>query len=245
MERSTAIVTGGAGGIGLGIAEALLVRNFNIIVFDIDRQRMKDVNNERIICMEVDVTNESSVVSAVNNVVNEFGKIDVLVNNAGVILSEPLINIMNSEQPRHSYDMFTQNLKTNLNSVFLVGSIVAEKMVLKRNKGIIVNISSICALGNPGQSAYSAAKAGVDALTKVWSRELGSFGIRVASVAPGFINIESTKLALSEKKLKDLESKIPLRRLGGIHNVAQVVLQVLDNDYINGNIIAVDGGLTL
>lgn len=245
MSKPTAIVTGGAAGLGLATAEALAKRDYNTVIFDIDRTRLTALAHTLFTCFEVDVTDEAEVIAAVNKVVAGFGTIDVLVNNAGTIMSEPLVNIMNREQPRHSFTLFTQNITINLNAVFLVGSVVAEQMILKRTKGVVVNISSICAGGNAGQSAYSAAKAGVEALTRVWSKELGVFGIRVAAIAPGFMDTESTNLALNEKKLKELTAKTPLRRLGTAQNVAQAVLSVLDNDFINGAVIAVDGGITL
>lgn len=244
-DKPTAIVTGGAGGLGLVIAEALAERGYQTIIFDMDKIRLAALATSRFTCIEVDVTDEAQVIAAVGRVINDFGAIDVLVNNAGAIMSEPLINIMNREQPRHRFSSFKQNIAINLNAVFLVGSVVAEQMVSKRTKGVLINISSICAGGNAGQSAYSAAKAGVEALTRVWSRELGVFGIRVAAVAPGFMDTESTHLALNDQKLKDLKAKTPLRRLGAAQNVAQAVLSIIDNDFINGAVIAVDGGVTL
>ena len=110
---------------------------------------------------------------------------------------------------------------------------------------MIINISSISASGNAGQTAYSAAKAGVEAMTRVWSKELGVFGIRVAAVAPGFIDTESTRKALNEQKLRELSGRIPLRRLGRETNVAGAVLAIIENDYISGAVIPVDGGMVL
>jgi 3-oxoacyl-[acyl-carrier protein] reductase len=244
-EKRVAIVTGGAGGIGLGIADTLADAGFNVIVFDISKERLAALDAARLTGMQVDVTSEPEVTVAVDDIMKRFGAIHVLVNNAGTIYNEPLINIMNREQPRHSFETFKKNVDINLNAVFLVGSVVAEKMVLKRTPGVIINISSISASGNAGQTAYSAAKAGVEAMTRVWSKELGVFGIRVATVAPGFIDTESTRKALSEQKLKEISERIPLRRLGKESNVARVVLEIIANDYINGSVIPVNGGLVL
>ena len=160
-EKRVAIVTGGAGGIGLGIADTLADAGFNVIVFDISKERLAALDTARLTGMQVDVTSEPEVTVAVDNIIKRFGAIHVLVNNAGTIYNEPLINIMNREQPRHSFETFKKNVDINLNAVFLVGSVVAEKMVLKRTPGVIINISSISASGNAGQTAYSAAKAGV------------------------------------------------------------------------------------
>jgi 3-oxoacyl-[acyl-carrier protein] reductase len=244
-DKRLAIVTGGAGGIGLGIANVLADAGFIVVVLDISKERLASLDGTRLVGIHVDVTNEAEVVTAVEEITNRFGIIHVLVNNAGTIYNEPLINIMNREHPRHYFMTFKQNIEINLNAVFLMGSVVAEKMVLKRTPGVIVNISSICASGNAGQTAYSAAKAGVEAMTRVWSKELGAFGIRVAAVAPGFIDTESTRKALNEQKLKEICGRIPLRRLGKETNVAKVVLAIIENDFINGVIIPVNGGMVL
>lgn len=244
MSEPVAVVTGGAGALGHVIAESLLKRGWNVAVFDRVAATF-EAPAHRFACIDVDVTDETAVVEAVNRTINELGEIRLLVNCAGSIMSEPLINITNREHPRHALALFKENLEINLTSVFLVSSIVAEKMVFRRTQGLIVNISSVCAYGNRGQSAYSAAKAGVEALTKVWGKELGAFGIRVAAIAPGFIDTDSTARALSEQKLKEIQSRTPLRRLGRAEDVAKAVLAVLDNDFINGAIIPVDGGVTL
>ena len=244
-EKRLAIVTGGAGGIGLGIADALTDAGFKVVVFDISEERLAALDGTRLTGIRVDVTSETEVVAAVGEVIHRFGTIHVLVNNAGTIYNEPLINIMNREHPRHSFETFRKNIDINLNAAFLVGSVVAEQMALTRTPGVIINISSISASGNAGQTAYSAAKAGVEAMTRVWSKELGVFGIRVAAVAPGFIDTESTRKALNEQKLRDLSGRIPLRRLGRETNVAGAVLAIIENDYINGAVIPVDGGMVL
>jgi 3-oxoacyl-[acyl-carrier protein] reductase len=118
-------------------------------------------------------------------------------------------------------------------------------MVTRRTKGVIVNISSISACGNEGQTAYSAAKAAVNAMTVTWSKELGRWGIRCNAVAPGFIGTESTRHALSESNLKHVQDSTPLRRLGKAEEVAHAVTALIENDFINGVILDVNGGLTI
>lgn len=244
-DQRIAIVTGGAGGLGLSIANALADAGFTVIVFDISKERLVALDGTRIIGFYVDVTNETDVENAVNGITSQYGNITVLINNAGTIYSEPLINLTNKEQIRHNFNTFKQCIDINLNSVFLVGSAVAEKMILKRTPGVIVNISSISASGNAGQTAYSAAKAGVEAMTRVWSKELGVFGIRVAAVAPGFIDTESTRKALNNQKIKEIRDCTPLRRLGNDTNVAKAVMAIIENDFINGVVIRVNGGMVL
>lgn len=245
QDKRHAIVTGGAGGLGLCIANTLADAGFGVVVFDISEERLALLDGKRLVGYHVDVTNEIEVTSAVEEIIDRFGTINVLVNNAGTIYSEPLINIMNRGQPRHNFNTFKQNIEINLTAVFLVGSVVAEKMVLNRTPGIIINISSISAGGNAGQTAYSAAKAGVEAMTRVWSKELGVFGIRVAAIAPGFIDTESTRKALTEQKRKEICGRTPLRRLGREVEVAKAVLAIIENDFISGAIIPVNGGMVL
>ena len=124
-------------------------------------------------------------------------------------------------------------------------SVVVEQMVMHRSKGVIVNISSISACGNEGQTAYSAAKAGVNAMTVTWSKELGPMGIRCNAISPGFIDTDSTHNALKEKIIAHIHSNTPLRRLGQVEEVSQAVASVIANDFINGVILNVDGGLKI
>lgn len=244
LKDKVAIVTGGAGNLGLSIAKGLLVNDVTVIVLDIDKEKLKQLDR-RFIAYDVDITNYQLVQECIDDIINRFSKIDILVNNAGVIYNEPLINIMNPFSMKHSYDTFKKNLEINLNSVFILSSIVAEKMVLKRTKGVIINISSISAKGNAGQTAYSASKAAVEAMTKTWAKELGSFGIRSNAIAPGFINTESTNIALSEKNIKHIVSNTPLKRLGESENIFQSVTYIIENDFVTGTVIEVNGGLTI
>src|SRR5204862_2997 len=129
---------------------------------------------------------------------------DILINNAGILYSAPLVRISTAGIEKHDPAMWNKVLATNLSSVFYMTSCIVEKMISTRTKGVIVNISSVSASGNAGQSAYSAAKAGVNALTATWAKELSALGIRVVAVAPGFTETESTKEALNETALQEI-----------------------------------------
>jgi len=245
-NKKIIIITGGASGLGKNMVSYFsAIDEYEVVVFDINKKALKYFINTPIKTFYVDVTNEDQVIEGVNSVFKKYGEIDVLVNNAGIIYNEVLINMMNREDMKHKYKNFKKYLSVNLDSVFLMGSNVAEKMVMKRTKGVIINISSICSIGNAGQSAYSAAKAGVNALTKTWSKELGIFGIRVVSIAPGFINTESTNEALTDSILKHIKSNTPLRKLGRPDNISSTVKFIIDNDFINGTIVEINGGLVL
>ncbi|MCP4370159.1 MAG: SDR family oxidoreductase [Deltaproteobacteria bacterium] len=244
IKDSVAIVTGGGSGLGLGIASVLLEKQAKVVVLDIDKEKLAKLS-EKFIKYQVDVTNYEAVQAAIDDVVSKYERIHILVNNAGAIYNEPLINVMNRENMKHSYENFKKFLDVNLNSVFIMSSIVAEKMVLKRTKGVIINISSISANGNAGLSVYAAAKAGVNALTKTWAKELGVLGIRTVAIAPGFINTESTNKALSKEVISHIKREVPLRNLGKVEDIAHSVLYAIENEYLNGAVIEVNGGLTI
>ena len=237
-----ALVTGGANGLGLAIAEYLMSMGAVTVVADVDKDALGKIS-PRLDGRQVDVTNQEAVQGLVDGVVREHGRVDILVNNAGVIFSEPFVNVMNPNGIMHDYDAFRQNLLVNLDSVFLVSSAAVEQMVRSRSGGVIVNISSISAKGNEGQTAYSAAKSAVNALTLTWARELGRWGIRVNAVAPGFIDTPSTRQSLSQAIVEHVESATPLRRLGTPREIAQAVGAVIENEFISGAILDVNGGL--
>jgi 3-oxoacyl-[acyl-carrier protein] reductase len=244
LKEKVALITGGAKGLGLAIATHLQEQGVQVVVADLDRAALINLP-EHFDCHELDVTCPDDAKSVVNEIIERYGRIDVLVNNAGVIYSEPMVNIMNPAEMMHDYNRFRDSIIVNLDSVFIMTSAVVEKMVLKRIKGCIVNISSICACGNEGQTSYSAAKAGVNAMTVTWSKELGRLGIRCNAVAPGFINTDSTHAALSESTIKHIVSNTPLRRLGEANEVAHAVASLITNDFINGAVLHVNGGLNI
>lgn len=244
IDGAVALVTGGAKGLGRAIAERLDALGATVIVADCNRAALGALP-PALTGEYLDVTRPDDVRALLSALVEKHGRIDVLVNNAGVIYSEPLVNIMNPDGIMHDYDRFRDALTVNLDSVFIMTSAAVEQMVTRRTKGVIVNISSISACGNEGQTAYSAAKAAVNAMTVTWSKELGRLGIRCNAVAPGFIGTESTRHALSEPTLKHIQDNTPLRRLGKAEEVAHAVAAVIENDFINGVILDVNGGLTI
>jgi len=244
LEGAVSLVTGGSKGLGLAIAHHLQAEGGRVVVADIDTvalNALPEIFDRRVL----DVTRPDEARSIAQALITTYGRIDVLVNNAGVIYSEPMVNLMNPAGMMHDYDRFRKNLSVNLDSVFIMTSAVVEQMVLRRTKGVVVNISSISARGNEGQTAYSAAKAAVNAMTVTWAKELGRFGIRCNAVAPGFIDTPSTRTALNEAIIKHIEAETPLRRLGRAEEVAQAVVAAISNDFLNGTILDVNGGVTI
>ena len=244
IEGCVSLVTGGCGGLGRPIADALQNAGAKTIIADYNDESLAALP-ETYGSIKIDVTEPQSVKSAVDDVVAKYGPIDLLVNCAGRIVSAPFVNIMNPAGMMLSYVQFRQDLLINLDSVFMVTSAVVEKMVMKRKRGCIINISSISARGNEGQTSYSAAKAAVEAMTITWAKELGRFGIRSNAIAPGFVDTPSTHAALTSAQIKHITDSTPLKRLGNAEEIAAAVLALAGNDFINGAILAVNGGLTI
>jgi 3-oxoacyl-[acyl-carrier protein] reductase len=239
------IVAGGAGSIGRAVVAALLSRGANVVVLDANVDDPVAVSANGATHILTDAADEASVEAAIRSANAQIGKIFVLVNCAGAIHSEALVNLSSSTGRRHRADSWDRVLRSNLTATFLVSAHVAEHMASTRTKGVIINFSSIAAAGNAGQSAYSAAKAGVEALTAVWAKELGPLGIRVVALAPGFVDTPSTHAALSESAITEWTRRTALRRLAKPEEIAGAVLFAIDNDFLTGRTIAIDGGLTI
>lgn len=241
------IVTGGLKGIGRALVEKLLDQGSIVGIFDIDKEGLAALENHHrnLYCFECDVTHHQQIEDAVDKFYQKFKKIDVLVNNAGILYSAPLLSITPDGIKKHDREMWEKVIATDLSSVFYMTVDVVEKMVLSRTKGVIVNIGSVSAAGNAGQSAYSAAKAGVNALTATWAKEIGFYGIRVVGVAPGYTDTESTHQAVNEDVLNDVIKRVPLRRLAKAEEIADGILSVIQNDFFHGKILEVDGGLVI
>jgi 3-oxoacyl-[acyl-carrier protein] reductase len=243
-EDSVILITGGAKGLGLAMVHYFVERKARVAVVDLDEAGLAELP-EGVTGHVLDVTSANDAATVVAAIEDEVGPITALVNNAGVIYSEPFVNIMNADGMMHDYARFRRSVQLNMDSVFIMTSAVVERMIRGRRHGAIVNISSISAGGNEGQTAYSAAKAGVNAMTVTWSKELGRWGIRCNAVAPGFIGTESTHHALSEAIVTHVRDNTPLRRLGEPHEVAQAVHALIENDFMNGVVLDVNGGLTI
>lgn len=245
LQNKVAIVTGGASGLGKAITEILLQNGTKVVVLDINSVLLDSLEeNENLLKIACDITQENEIAKAIKQIKMKFSKIDILVNNAGILYSEPLINILSKEK-RHSVAMWQKVIDINLTAPFVLGSYVAEQMIMNRTKGVIVNISSISARGNAGQSAYSAAKAGLESMTKVWAKELGGFGIRSVAIAPGFMDTESTHVAVNEKILQEMKNQTPIKRLGKSEHIADTVKFVIENEHISGKTLEIDGGLVI
>ncbi len=240
-DKKVALVTGGSRGIGKACALELARAGYDVVINYAGNVDAANKTVEEIKALGVDsaaykfdVSDKEQVNANIAEIVEKYGRIDVLVNNAG-ITRDGLFMRMSDE----NWDAV---INTNLSSAFYVSQPVV-KVMMKQRSGAIVNMSSVVGVsGNAGQANYSAAKAGLIGLTKTLAKELGSRGIRVNAVAPGFINTDMTK-DLDTSKFLDF---IPLKRLGEVEDIAKAVkFLAVDSDYVTGQVLEVDGGLII
>lgn len=237
LENKIAIVTGASQGIGRCIAETFAREGAKVIAVDINKLPYE---NKNIYGYEVNVTNRKGIKEFFDKISEKFGKIDVLVNNAG-ITRDALIQKMTEE-------MWDLVIDVNLKGLFNITQLVGPNMV-ENGGGSIINIASIVGeFGNVGQTNYAATKAGVIGMTKTWAKEFSRKGarVRVNSVSPGYINTDMMK-TVPEKVLDNMRSKTMLGRLGEPEEIANAVLFLASDEssYVTGHNLSVNGGMRL
>lgn len=244
LKDKVTIITGAGSGIGKGTALLFGKEGAKVVVADVNEKGGEETASEirqnggESFYAKLDVSNREQVKNIVQETLNKYGKIDVLINNAGII-QDALVVKMTEEQ----WDsVININLKGPFNCIQAVVGTMIEK-----GGGVIINVSSIVGLyGNIGQTNYAAAKAGLIGMTKTLGKELGKKGIRVNAIAPGFIFTPMTA-TIPEKILEMMKEKTPLKRLGLPEDVANTLLFLASDEasFINGAVISVDGGLLL
>jgi 3-oxoacyl-[acyl-carrier protein] reductase len=243
-EMPVAVVTGSARGIGLEIARTLGESGYRVVLSDINEAGLETAKRELsaanivVATCVADVSKAEDAEKLTSSAIEAFGRIDVLVNNAG-ITRDGLIMRMDEA----AWDLV---LKINLKGAFLMSKAVVRPM-LKQKHGVVINISSVIGLmGNAGQANYAASKAGLIGFTKSFAKEFGRKGIRANAIAPGFINSEMTAV-LSEKVKEQMLEQIPMNQFGNPRDVANaVVFRASDKaSYITGQVLTVDGGMVM
>jgi 3-oxoacyl-[acyl-carrier protein] reductase len=250
LETVKAIVTGGASGLGRYFVRQLASAGALIATGDVDTAGLDMLKTEtaglpgRIFTMKLDVSQESSIVDFVKEASRQFNGINTLINNAGILRDGMLAQPEAGWIKKLPTSQWKRVIDVNLTGPYLMTrEVVADMLMRGIKEGVIVNISSVARAGNPGQSNYSASKAGLDAATRTWALELASNGIRVGGIAPGLIDTPMLD-EIPEEPRKALIERIPLMRVGTPHEIWLAVKFIIECDYFTSRVIEVDGGVT-
>ena len=250
LKDRVTLITGGAAGIGKATARRFVEAGATVVICDVNQEAGEATVQElgpNVVFYLVDVTDRQAVQAWVDDVVDKYGRVDVLVNNAGILRDNQLVKVKDGklvkQMPEADFDLV---IAVNLKGVFNCTQAVAPYMI-KQGSGVILNASSVVGLdGNFGQTNYVATKAGVIGMTKVWARELGRYNIRVNAVAPGFIATEILK-SMPEKIIERMKARIPLGRMGQPRDVADAYLFLASDEasFISGAVLRVDGAIVV
>jgi 3-oxoacyl-[acyl-carrier protein] reductase len=252
-NQRVVIVTGGANGIGRATVKHFYEQGARVAIWDLDDEAGRALESEiqagngQARYQKVNVTDPESVESGVREVVDRWGRIDVLINNAGILRDSQLVKYKEGQlKSRMSVEDFDAVITVNLRGVFLCTRAVSPFMI-EQGAGRIINVSSVVGIyGNFGQTNYVAAKAGVIGMTRVWSRELGRYGITVNVIAPGFIETDMTR-QMPEKILNMMVARTPLGRMGKPEDIAHAFAFLASDEaaFISGAVLPVDGGMVI
>ncbi len=252
INEKVVVVTGGGRGLGAAMAKRLATCGAKLALVDMDADSLaviaaecKEAGAAAVATYTVNVAIEAEVEALFKKVGEDLGAPHALVNNAGITRDALLLKYRDGEQvSKMSIEQWQAVIDVNLTGVFLCGREAAAAMIEAGQPGCIVNIASISRAGNMGQTNYSASKAGVEAMTVVWAKELARYGIRAMAIAPGFIGTDMV-MAMKPEARDKLTAMIPTKRLGAPDEIAHTVQFILENDYLSGRCIDVDGGLRL
>ena len=251
LKDKVIVITGAALGLGEKTAEVLSAEGANLALVDLDAADLKkavDLCSKAGVKVKgygADVADEQAVVTLFNDIEKDFGGVDGLINNAGITKDGLLVKIKEGKVVgKMSVDDFNKVIAVDLRGVFLCAREAAAHMIEGGRKGVIINISSISREGNVGQTNYSAAKAGVSAMTVTWSKELAHHKIRVAGIAPGYCDTRMMA-TVPPKILERIIATIPVERLAEPADIADAASFILRNDYFDGRMLEMDGGLRI
>jgi 3-oxoacyl-[acyl-carrier protein] reductase len=250
LKDKVALITGGGAGIGKATAKRFAEEGAQVVICDVNQEAGEDAAQElgsEHSYYQVDVSDRTAVQTWVDDVASKYGRVDVLINNAGVLRDNLLVRVKDGElvkqMPEADFDLV---IAVNLKGVFNCTQAVTPYMI-NGGGGVILNASSVVGLdGNFGQTNYVATKAGVIGMTKVWARELGRYNIRVNAIAPGFIATEMI-MAMPEKIREAMIARTPIRRAGEPRDIANAYLFLASDEasFISGAVLRVDGGVVI
>jgi len=250
LHNKVIAVTGAGQGLGRAMAVYLAGKGARLAIIDLDETHMAETlrqveaagsTGRTYVC---NVAKEDQVESTFTAIAADLGGLHGLVNNAGILRDGLMVKVKDGEVTKMSLAQWQSVIDVNLTGVFLCGREAAIQMIKGGEGGCIINISSISRAGNMGQSNYSAAKAGVASMAVVWAKELARYGIRANAIAPGFIATEMTA-SMKPEALEKMTAGIPAKRMGVPDEIAHAVTFLLENDYMSGRVVEVDGGLRL
>lgn len=251
LQGKVIAITGGGQGLGRAMALDLAAKGAKLALIDLNEEQLQETvklieeagSQARYYMANVAV--EEAVEGVFKQIVSDFNALDGLVNNAGITRDGLFIKAKDGQVvAKMTLQQWQQVIDVNLTGVFLCAREAAAQMIELGSKGVIINISSISRSGNMGQTNYTAAKSGVAAMAVTWAKELSRYGIRVAAVAPGFIETAMTA-GMKPEALEKVCAGIPMRRLGVPAEIAHSVRYILENDYFTGRVIECDGGLRI
>jgi 3-oxoacyl-[acyl-carrier protein] reductase len=236
------LVTGAAGEIGAHLAAHFAGRGWSVVGADIRAPRAAVPGVDVRI---VDLADGAAASAAFADIARTHGAMGVLVNCAGRIANAPLVALGANGWTVHDFALWDSVIASSLTTAFHASALAVKTMLEARAPGLVINVSSVCAAGNPGQAAYSAAKAGLNGLTLALAKELGPAGIRVVGLAPGYCDTASMRDSVPAARLPRVVGAVPLRRLGTLEDIAGAVDFIIANQYVNGTIVELDGGLVI
>jgi len=251
IKGNTFVVTGGAQGLGKAIGLELAAKGGRVALVDVNEAVLDkaviecQASGAEVRAYVANVADEQQVIDLFSSIEIDLGPVSGLVNNAGILRDGLMVKAKEGAViDRMSLAQWQAVIDVNLTGVFLCGREAATKMIESGTQGVIINISSVSRAGNAGQSNYSAAKAGVAALTVTWAQELARFGIRAAAIAPGVFETDMVA-AMKPEAHERLLNAIPMRRTGQLDELADAVTYIFENNYFSGRVLELDGGLRL
>ncbi|MBY7836449.1 SDR family oxidoreductase [Vibrio fluvialis] len=250
LRYSVIVITGAGQGLGQMMAVTLAQAGADLALLDMNEQGLLDTQKQchmlsaKAIYYVMDVTNEAQVVKTFEDIVIDFGHVDGLINNAGILRDGLLVKVKDGQISKMSLEQFDTVMNVNVTGTFLCGREAAVKMIETKRKGVIINISSVARAGNIGQTNYSASKAAVATMATSWARELARYGIRAAAIAPGIVH---TAMAdqMKPEAIERLKQMVPVGRMGEPGEIAHAAKYILENDYFTGRVLEIDGGMRM